>query len=226
MKLFDKHNILVNLGSMTRIDLELGCGSAKTNLHAIGIDILDYPCVDLVGDVYEALSLFPSQSVDAVYSSHFIEHIPDVSNLMTELGRVVKFGGLVEFFAPHFSNPYFYSDLTHRSFFGLYTFCYLADVSPFKRKVPTYGNNAKFGIVSVDLIFKSPRPFVIRYGIKNLFGKFFNSCTYLKELYEENLCYIFPCYEIRYILIRHRDMKSDDTVVENVESALGVISHE
>jgi len=54
----------------------------------------------------------------------------------------------------------------------------------------------------VDLIFKSARPFIVRYGIKHLIGSFFNSCTYLKELYEENFCYLFPCYEVRYILRR------------------------
>lgn len=203
MGLIDKHNIFKGMTNTLRIELELGCGNRKRNPQAIGIDMLDYPCVDIVGDVYEALASFPTKSVDAVYSHHFVEHVPDVPKLLSELARIVKPNGYVEFVAPHFSNPYFYSDPTHRCFFGLYTFCYYADSSLFARHVPTYGYKSAFRISKVDLIFKSARPFFIRHGIKRLIGSIFNSCDYLKEFYEENFCYLFPCYEIRYIL--HRD---------------------
>jgi ubiquinone/menaquinone biosynthesis C-methylase UbiE len=202
MALIDKKNVLSQAGSTSHLVLELGCGNRKRNLNAIGVDILDYPDVDIVGDVYEALALLPNQSVEAVYSYHFVEHVPDVPKLLIELARIVKRNGRVEFVAPHFSNPYFYSDPTHRNFFGLYTFCYYATKSPFARQVPTYGYKAKFGIEKVDLIFKSSRPFIVRYGIKRVIGSLFNSCNYLRELYEENFCYLFPCYEVRYILRR------------------------
>lgn len=202
MGLIDKKKIVARADSVSHIELELGCGNRKRNRQAIGVDMLDYPDVDIVGDVYEALAAFPPQSVDAVYSYHFVEHVPDVPKLLSELARVVKPNGHVEFVAPHFSNPYVYSDPTHRSFFGLYTFCYFSNNSPFARQVPTYDYKAEFRIVKVDLIFKSTRPFVVRYGIKRLIGSVFNSCTYLKELYEENFCYLFPCYEVSYILRR------------------------
>ena len=202
MGLIDKKGILTKVHSIEHVELELGCGNTKRNQLAIGVDMLDYPDVDIVGDIYEVLASFPAQSVDAVYSYHFVEHVPDVPRLLFELARIVKSNGYVEFVAPHFSNPYFYSDPTHRSFFGLYTFCYFAEKSPFDRQVPTYGYKAEFMIAKVDLIFKSPRPFIVRYGIKRAIGSFFNSCTYLKELYEENFCYIFPCYEVRYVLRR------------------------
>ena len=140
MALIDKAKILSSVDSISHIELELGCGNRKRNRQAIGVDMLDYPDVDIVGDVYEALASFPSRSVDAVYSYHFIEHVPDVPRLLSELARIVKPNGYLEFVAPHFSNPYFYSDPTHRSFFGLYTFCYFASNSPFARHVPTYGS--------------------------------------------------------------------------------------
>ena len=190
------------MATISHIELELGCGNSKRNRQSIGVDILDYPDVDIVGDVYEVLASFPAQSVDAVYSYHFVEHVSDVPKLLSELARIVKPNGSVEFVAPHFSNPYFFSDPTHRNFFGLYTFCYYANKSPFARQVPTYDHKPEFRIIKVDLNFKSSRPFVVRYGIKRLIGSFFNSCNYLKELYEENFCYLFPCYEVRYILRR------------------------
>lgn len=203
--MIDKKNILSGLTNSPRVELELGCGDRKRNKEAIGIDKLDYPDVDIVGDIYEVLALFPSQSVDAVYAYHFVEHLQDVSELIKKLARIVKPTGCVEIVAPHFSNPYFYSDPTHRSFFGLYTFCYFTSDSPFSRRVPTYGHDLSFRLMKVDLIFKSPPPFIIRYGIKRTLGIVFNSCIYFKELYEENFCHLFPCYEVRYVLRRHGD---------------------
>ena len=202
MGIIDKKNILPRIYDAARVELELGCGNRKRHRQAVGVDMLDCPDVDIVGDVYEVLALVATKSVDAVYSYHFVEHVPDVPKLMSELVRVVKPNGFVEFVVPHFSNPYFYSDPTHRSFFGLYTFCYFANESPFSRRVPTYGHKVGFNLVKVDLIFKSSRPFVFRYGIKRLIGSVFNSCVYLQELYEENFCYLFPCYEVRYTLRR------------------------
>ena len=204
MDIIDKNETLESIrsGNVCPIHLELGCGERKRNSKAIGIDVLDYPGVDVVGDVLEVLKLLPAGCVDSVHSSHCVEHISDVSALIGELARIVKSGGIVEIVAPHFSNPYFYSDPTHRRFFGLYTFCYWAENSPFSRRVPTYGVKLDFVIQSVDLVFKSSRPFIFRYGLKYLFGKLWNACGYLKELYEENFCYFFPCYEVRYVLRR------------------------
>lgn len=198
----DKHGLLKKLTNAKTLVLELGCGSRKRNAAAIGIDVLDYSDVDLVGDVFDVLSQFPSASVDEVHAYHFIEHVEDINKLMSEMSRVIKEGGTVEFVAPHFTNPYFYSDPTHRRFFGLYTFCYLSFGSFFKRQVPTYQKELSFKIEAVDLLFKSSRPFIVRYLLRLLIGKIFNLNIFMKELYEENFCYIFPCYEIRYLLRR------------------------
>jgi ubiquinone/menaquinone biosynthesis C-methylase UbiE len=204
MSIHCKINLQQRLDSGGPIFLELGCGSNKRDPLAVGVDILDCPGVDIVGDIFEVLASFPNKCVDAVYSSHFIEHVSDIQKLLAELARIVKENGELEFLAPHFSNPYFYSDPTHRTFFGLYTFCYYADSSPFSRKVPNYGYEFLFKLKKIDLIFKSARPFFLRYAFKRLFGSIFNSSNYLKEWYEENICFIFPCYEVRYILIRKK----------------------
>jgi ubiquinone/menaquinone biosynthesis C-methylase UbiE len=198
--LLDKKNILSNIDGLTMVKLELGCGEHKKIPDAIGIDALDYPGVDIVGDIFEVLRAFPAASVDAIYSFHFFEHIADLSALLDEMSRVLKTGGKLEVVVPHFSNPYFYSDPTHKTFFGLYTFCYFSRNTLFSRQVPTYGKEIKFELVAADLIFKSSRPFVVRHGIKKLLGKVFNCCIYMKEFYEENLCHLFPCYEIKYQL--------------------------
>lgn len=201
-EIIDRQGLLDNLSPSRSLIIELGCGPRKRNAEAIGIDILDYPEVDLVGDIFDVLQKFPDSCVVSVSAHHFIEHIHDLELLMSELKRVVKPGGVVDFVVPHFSNPYFYSDPTHQRPFGLYTFCYMSSSTLFSRQVPTYQNDLAFRLEGVDLEFKSARPFYCRYVFKSVVGKIFNSCNYMKELYEENFCYLFPCYEIRYQLRR------------------------
>src|SRR4030066_2248150 len=66
MGLIDKKNILPTADSISKIELELGCGDRKRNRQAIGVDRQDYPDVDIVGDVYEVLASFPTKSVDEI----------------------------------------------------------------------------------------------------------------------------------------------------------------
>ncbi len=202
MNVLDKRKILSAhiVDDTSRLVLELGCGSSKRVPEAIGVDAQDYDCVDIVGDVFDVLRQVRSMSVDAVYSFHLFEHITDLSGLLNEVARVLKKGGKCEIVVPHFSNPYFYSDYTHRTFFGLYSMSYFASDALFSRKVPTYGKVISYELVDVDLLFKSPKPFYFRYGLKKFIGMLFNLNGYMKELYEENFCYLFPCYEIRYSL--------------------------
>jgi hypothetical protein len=203
MNIIDKHNLISKLRADLFTRLELGCGNRKKNPDSIGIDLLDYECVDLVGDIYEVLAEIPNEVIDEVYSSHFFEHVPDVSLLLTELARVMKKNGKVTIIVPHFSNPYFYSDVTHKSFFGLYSMSYFVVDMLLSRRVPTYQRVLNFSLVSTYFEFKSSPPFYIRHGLKKIIGFLVNFNYYTKELYEEMFCFICPCYEIRYELRRN-----------------------
>lgn len=200
MTLVDKGLVLANLSKHSPLTVEVGCGPTKRYAGSIGIDAVDYDGVDIVGDAKEALQSIPAGSADLVTSSHFLEHVEDVGAMLDEMIRVVRTGGLLEVIVPHFAHPYFSSDPTHTRRFGLYTFSYLATEDLFRRKVPAYVQRSNVQLIKVDLIFKSTRPFYIRHGIKRLVGWIFNSCRYFQELYEENFCYLFPCYEIRYVM--------------------------
>lgn len=192
-------------GALERLEgarLDLGCGSTKKGPSYIGIDRLDVPEVDIVGDVFDVLAAIPDGTVAEVHSAHFLEHVEEVERLLAEMLRVLRPGGVLEVVVPHFSNPYYFSDLTHRNFFGLYSFAYFTSHSPFKRKVPNYGRELPFRTASVELVFKSPRPFYGRYAFKRAVGAVVNRSRGLQEFYEENLCYLVPCYEIRYVLVR------------------------
>lgn len=202
MEIVDKRNILDRISEIRDLSLELGCGSRKRNTDAVGIDVLDYECVDIVGDVYDVLGRIPDSSVSAVYSYHFFEHLEDIEALMKELGRIIKEDGLLVVVTPHFSNPYYYSDHTHKHQFGLYSFSYLSDDLIFTRKVPRYDKSLEFDLCKVNLIFMSPRPFYVRWGLKKIVQVLVNLNRYMMEFYEENLCYLVPCYEIRYEMIK------------------------
>jgi len=202
MGIIDKHNLLSDLASRQYVGLELGCGNRKRNPDFIGTDLLDYECVDIVGDVYEVLRALPEGGVDEVFSSHFVEHVPDVPLLLAELSRVLKKDGKLVIIVPHFSNPYHYSDLTHKAFFGLYSMSYFSKDPHLSRKVPTYQRELNFLIEDIRLGFKSSPPFYFRHALKKIVGVFVNLNFYTKELYEEMFCYLFPCYEIRYELRR------------------------
>ena len=201
-RVLDRNGVLASLGERACVELELGCGSSKRNAGAIGVDALDLPGVDLVGDVHDVLGALPVASVDRVASFHFFEHIDDLPGLLNALARVVKPGGEIHVVAPHFSNPYYYSDYTHRRPFGLYTFAYLARSRLFAREVPLYGITPLFELVDVKLGFKSTRPFYVRHAAKRAIGVVANLGRWTQECWEENLCWLFPCYEIAYTLRR------------------------
>jgi SAM-dependent methyltransferase len=69
-------------------------GSAPILPHAIGID-LDYPG-------YDGITLpFPEDSVDAVFSSHMLEHAADYCAVIQDWHRVLKIGGFIMCIVPH-----------------------------------------------------------------------------------------------------------------------------
>ncbi len=184
------------------LHIELGCGTSKRNPQAVGIDILDVPGVDVVGDALEVLRGLPDGSVESVYSEHFMEHIDAPRDLLAECARVLRPGGEFRAVMPHFSNPAFYSDPTHSSFFGLYTFSYWVAKSPFTRGVPQYEAPLPFEIVSVRHRFKSARPFYVRHALKKATSWWVGLGTWAQEFYEEHLCWIMPAYEIEFVLER------------------------
>lgn len=182
------------------VHLELGCGTRKRDAEAIGVDLLDSDAVDVLGELGEVLGSLPAQSVDRVTSHHCFEHVADFSELVKQIGRVLKPGGVCEFTVPHFSNPYYASDATHRTPFGLYTMSYFAHDNLFQRRVPTYQRSIDLELQHVRLEFKSTRPFYGRHAFKRMLGTLVNCSRYMQEFYEENLTGLLPCYELQFRL--------------------------
>lgn len=82
--------------------LEIGCGMEKAFPHFIGYDSGHHfgkGAADVVGDAGD-LSLFADNSLDAVFSSHVLEHMPDMGQALAEWGRVIKPGGYLCLYVP------------------------------------------------------------------------------------------------------------------------------
>lgn len=203
--ILDRKGLLkkINSDSAENIRINLGCGTVITKENFIGIDKQEHENVDIVGDVFDVLSQIPSDSVDHIYSSHFFEHIEDMEQLIKECARVLKRNAYIDIIVPHFSNPYFYSDPTHRKFFGLYTFSYYSYDNILKRQVPKYEHTIDFTLLSVKLNFQSIRPFYFRHIFKKLGGILFSTTVYMSEFWEENLSRIFPCYDVTFRMMKH-----------------------
>ena len=206
----DKHGVLARRDLRDAV-IELGCGPRKRRPGSIAVDVIDGEDVDIVGEAGDVLRALPAGCARLVSSSHFLEHVADAGLILDEMSRVLGAGGEIEIVVPHFTNPYFHSDPTHRNAlgFGLYTMSYYARDPLLRRQVPGYVRREQLTLKRVDLGFKAAPPFYGRYAIKRAIGALFNSTRYLQELWEENLCYLFPCYEIRYLLGRTADLRPE-----------------
>lgn len=89
--------------------LDLGCGPFKTFPHFIGVDNGHHDKqfgwqnrADIIVDTCEKLDIFASQSCDAVFSSHLLEHIPfeNVPSTLKEWMRVLRHGGYLMLYLP------------------------------------------------------------------------------------------------------------------------------
>ena len=179
------------------IQINLGCGDQRLPGY-VGLDRLRRAGTDLVCDLNDALPV-AAQSVDRVYAKSLLEHIERLEDLLLEVQRVLKPGGTFYIYVPHWSNPFYYSDYTHRRFFGLATFDYLARERQMYRRVPVY-MALQLRVVRVRLIFESPFR-GLRWLMKG-WQWIFNLSPGLQVLYEYHLANLVPCYAIEYILCR------------------------
>jgi len=197
-KIIDKHNLLPGLENMERLAIELGCGQKKISEDVIGIDAINTEAADIIADISQGLSFLPDNSVDIIYSNHVLEHFDDLGFIMGEIYRVLKPGGKTIGQVPHFSNPYYYSDYTHKTTFGLYTFSYFTSEQRFKRKVPSFYNDCNFKLIRIKLVFYSP--FKLINALRKIFTLVFNSSRFMQEYYEGSLSTFIPAHEIAFEL--------------------------
>ena len=105
--------------------LDVGCGWNKTP-GAIGIDSNPKTQADVIHDLGDVPYPFAENEFDEIVCRHVIEHVPDVMAFVTELYRITKPGGRITVVTPHYTNPDWASDPTHRNHFNSYSFrCFI-----------------------------------------------------------------------------------------------------
>lgn len=101
--------------------LDVGCGVNKYE-GAIGLDNNPRTAADVIHDLGQVPYPFPDNEFDLIVSSHVVEHIPDVMAFVTELHRIAKPGATIKLLTPHYTNPDWANDPTHRNHFNSYSF--------------------------------------------------------------------------------------------------------
>lgn len=87
-----------------KVLVNVGCGF-DTSDEFINVDVLPLPHIHHVHDITD-LSMFPTDSVDLLYASHVLEHMPvkKVVSTLKEWQRVLKKGGTIRISVPDFDN--------------------------------------------------------------------------------------------------------------------------
>lgn len=112
--------------SRARRVLDIGCGANKVP-GAVGMDINPRTAADVIHDLDDLPYPFTDNQFDEVIGRHVIEHVKDPMAVMCELHRITRNGGVVKLVAPHWTNPDFATDLTHRNHLNSYSFRNLTD---------------------------------------------------------------------------------------------------
>jgi ubiquinone/menaquinone biosynthesis C-methylase UbiE len=107
--------------------LDVGCGWNKT-AGAVGMDSNPKTHADVIHDLGAIPYPFDDNEFDEIVCRHVIEHVPDVMALVSELHRITRPGGRITIVTPHYSNPDWPTDPTHRNHFNSYSLnCFIDD---------------------------------------------------------------------------------------------------
>lgn len=165
--------------------LNLGCGRDYKK-GWVNLDFNDQYYLDIIHNLDKIPYPFENSEFDYIYCSHILEHVGDLFKTLKELSRILKKGGILHIRIPHFSNGNGYGDLSHKRFFGWFTFNQLIQ--------GYYNEEFYFKIIKKRFNFLAEE----HYLMNKLFSWIFNIIP--KQFYERFLCWIFPVGEIEIVL--------------------------
>lgn len=141
--------------------LDLACGNNKQE-GFVGIDITKN---ETQADIEANLLKFPwlfvkDDSVDEVFCSHFIEHIPhgDGSNdpffdFFNQLWKTLKSGGKAIFITPYYASMRAFQDPTHQRFITEATYSYLNKQWRDENGLLHYPVKTDFKVISCQYVY-------------------------------------------------------------------------
>ena len=106
-----------------RTVLQLGSGR-KYHPEAVNVDLVADTGADVVHDLDSCPWPFPDNRFREVWAYDVLEHLDDVVAVMEEIHRVCAPGAVLKVTVPHFSCANAFTDITHRHYFGRFSFDY------------------------------------------------------------------------------------------------------
>ncbi|MBP6003559.1 MAG: methyltransferase domain-containing protein [Pyrinomonadaceae bacterium] len=172
--------------------LDVGCGANKT-AGAIGLDNNPRTAADVIHDLGDIPYPFADNEFDLCVSNHVVEHVPDVMAFIGELHRITKPGGRIKLLTPHYTNPDWANDPTHRNHINSYTFnTFMAD-----RQVFDFYTDVQLKPISTYVSLLSLwKALGIEFFV-NLDQRS-SGLRFLRKFWEHYLSYIFRGKEIRF----------------------------
>ncbi|MFT3744366.1 MAG: methyltransferase domain-containing protein [Pyrinomonadaceae bacterium] len=172
--------------------LDVGCGTNKTE-GAIGLDNNPRTGADVIHDLGELPYPFPDNEFDLVVSNHVVEHVPDVMSFIGELHRVTRPGGTIRLLTPHYTNPDWANDPTHRNHINSYTFnTFLAGRQVFDFYTEVQLKPVKCYVSLLGVWKAIGIEFLVNLDQKNY------KLRFLRKFWEQYLSYIFRGKELRF----------------------------
>lgn len=131
------------------IRIDLGCGQncrIDEKGKWTGVDIAQVEGVDIVHDLTSFPYPFENNSVDEIFSSHFIEHITgrQMMCFMDEIYRILKPNATATFIAPYYTSMRAIQDPTHVQFISEANFLYYNKQWRDTNKLDHYGIKCDF----------------------------------------------------------------------------------
>ena len=140
-------------------------------------------------DVLHDLDIYPypfeDNTFEYIYCHHVIEHIADIVRFMEEVHRILKPGGNLMIYTPHFSSSNSWTDPTHNHHLGYFSFDYFSDNGD---KENDLYSSARFHITLRRFEFQSRLRFLGIAWIANRFPR----------AYEKYYCWRFPAKNIHF----------------------------
>jgi SAM-dependent methyltransferase len=167
--------------------INLGCGN-KVRPGFVGVDRTFCAAARVVCDLDRPLP-FRESSIDEAHLDNVIEHVADIAQLMRELVRVSKRGGVLTILTPHFSSLASWRDPTHR-----YHLSYFS-MDHFEGKYLRDDLNGRVVVSKRRLSFGG--------GLLGILGRL---CFALSpEFYEQKVCFVFRASTLRFELRVEKD---------------------
>jgi len=186
----EQENNLIN--NETKDALDLGCGKKKRP-GALGVDSSNRHDPDVIHDLNDFPYPFENDSFSMVYMDNVLEHLNSPLDVMCEVNRIVKPGGIVKVIVPYFRSPWAYIDPTHKHFFTVDSFAYYDPSHPIRKRYDYV--DARFKIEKI--VFNEDLPITGIHLIKKIVCKFANLYPHYYEIY---LSHFFPLDDITYYL--------------------------